>query len=481
MSLGKTNNMSRGVASRFLHFIERYIQEKGCATVFVASCITIVSLKFNALDAIESYAYLAVSNLSSSWPATPEPQTDPIVVVRIDEPTFRTRYRERSPLDRCVLNRQLSAIYAAKPHLVVVDLDLSPVEWTYHEQGPEADRERTCQERLEATLTENSSIRTAVMKPFVSLDSAVADRATRWRRKMERAGISFGDAALPVSYGMTLKYFADDRTLNAEARRIATARRNTDETGAADDGVAHLHTRRKIDIHAYSAKLLPVLTSSTDTLVPETNEYTDGKLVEKLTKVLPAPAKDGSSNRVVFFGIGHGEEDTFLTPIGLLYGVEVHAAAFASRVSFDVSHVIAFCIDIVFAGCFGMIIVACWNRYFAWHCDGHPLHGELAWLWVVALLVGLTIAVGAAVLVSFQLLSRFGWWLSPIPVAAGMLIESCVAGSVESALHRLRHPPAAAPPIVSARWQTTLATLFNWAVWGIALLWALAIVMSEKH
>ena len=473
MSRSKTNNTPRGAARRVLHFIGRYIQEKWRATVFVASCVTIVNLGFNWLDAIESYAYLAVSNLTSNRPAAPAP--DPIVVVRIDEQTFRTRYRERSPLDRCTLSSQLAAIYAAEPHLVVIDLDLSPVDWTSHETGPEAEREITCQRRLEATLAGNASIRTVVMQPFASLDSNVTARATEWRERLTDAGIRFGDAALPVSYGMTLKYFADDHTLNAEAQR------NTNEAQTAHDADTPLHKRRRIDTHAYSAKLLPVPTSLTDTPVPGTNEYSDDDLTAMLTKVLPASAQDGTRNRVVFFGIGHGQEDTFLTPIGMLYGVEVHAAGFASPASLDVSHVISFLIDIIFAGCFGLIIVACWNCYFAWHCDGQPLHGELAWISVVAVSLKKKLAVFGAVIFSFWLLAHAGLWLSPIPIAVGMLIESCMAGSVEAAIHRLRHQPAVAPPIAAADWKTTLATRFNSAVWGLALVGAVVLSVSGSH
>lgn len=457
-----------------------YIREEWQATVFVAACVTIAHLGFNWLDAVDSYAFMAVGNRASNAVADAVAAKEPAleaVVVRIDEQTFRTRYRERSPLDRCVLSRQLWAIYEARPHIVVIDLDLSPADWARHENGPDAERERACQACLEATLAESDKkgIRTVVMEPFDSFDIAAAASVVEWQQKLERAGIRFGDAALPVSYGMTLNYFTDDRTLYAAARR--------DTVTGAVTGAATAPTRkhRKIDVSAYTAKLQPVLTSWTDTPVAETADYTDTDLTASLLELLPAPAPDNDRNRVVFFGAGYGEEDTYLTPVGKLYGVEVHAAAFASHSPpHSGFHLIALAIDMAIAFVFGMIIVTCWTQYFAWRCDERAMYGQLASIWVAIMLAGLLLAVAVAVVISSLLLSRYGLWVSPIPVAVGMLIESCMAGSVVAAVRRLHLiQPSVAARLPSPASIITLSTGFRTVVWVLAL--AVAVQLSLFH
>ena len=51
----------------------------------------------------------------------------------------------------------------------------------------------------------------------------------------------------------------------------------------------------------------------------------------KLTADQPSDAAANPADfKAVFFGAAFGEGDTFVTPLGELYGVEIHAAAFLS-------------------------------------------------------------------------------------------------------------------------------------------------------
>jgi CHASE2 domain-containing sensor protein len=457
-----------------------YIREEWRSTIFVAACVTIAHLGFNWLDAVDGYAFMAVGNrvsqATAGAAAAAEPKSGSVVVVRIDEQTFRTRYRERTPLDRCVLSRQLGAIYQAKPHVVVVDLDLSPADWARHEVSPEALAERQCQTDLEKLLAKNvrEGIRTVVMEPFDSLDSEVATRVIEWQQRLEREGIRFGDAALPVSYGMTIDYFTDDRSLYAAAARASV----TSEVASITSAPKRPHSR--IDVSAYTTKLQPVLTSWTDTPGSGANKYTDKNLTDTLLGLWPTRGSDGANNRFVFVGAGYGDEDTFVTPVGKLYGVEVHAAAFATEKPSSWCHPIALLLEIVIAFMFGMIIVYCWTQYFAWRSDQGSTYEHLASVWVGIMLAGLLAGIVLAVLISSQLLSRFGIWISPIPVAAGMLIESCMAGSVEAAvrrLHRIQAKLEARVPSDEA--IAKLSTGFKRTVWVLALAGALRLVWSH--
>ena len=70
--------------------------------------------------------------------------------------------------------------------------------------------------------------------------------------------------------------------------------------------------------------------------------------------------------KAVFFGAAFGEVDTFVTPLGDLYGVEIHAAAFLSLLDplSANNHLSEFLADIVFGFLFGFLIASCWEQYF---------------------------------------------------------------------------------------------------------------------
>ena len=449
-----------------------YIREEWKATVFVAACVTIAHLGFNWLHAVDSYAFMALGNRVShtTGDANAARAADSAVVVRIDEQSFRTRYRERTPLDRCELSKQLAAIYAAQPNIVVVDLDLSPADWTRRERSNAATREKECQTQLETTLASSAprGIRTVVMAPFDTFDVTIATNNADWQRQQELAGVRFGDAALPVSYGITLDHYSGSRTLYEAARRESVT------APIADEATPPSREHRRIDARAYTRKLQYVLTSWTDpdggTRLP------DEDLTATLGKLLPPPDEANPLNRVVFFGAGYGQEDTYLTPFGRLYGVEVHAAAFMSDTQSPWCHLIALIIEIAIAFMFGIIIVYCWTQYFAWRSDQRYIYEQLASVWVAIMLLGLLAAITVALIVAWLLLGRYGMWISPIPVAAGMLIESCMAGSVEAAVRRL-HQIQPAGPAVAADSLITLSTGIRRAVWVLALAGALRLTM----
>ena len=102
-----------------------HFKHEWTSAVFVASLITIANLHFDWLKAFETYAYLAIGQLTAVGSAAfhTEPRA---AVVTIDAPTFEERYRERSPLNRCELKSQLAAIYNAKPDVMVLDVAISP-------------------------------------------------------------------------------------------------------------------------------------------------------------------------------------------------------------------------------------------------------------------------------------------------------------------------------------------------------------------
>lgn len=106
------------------------------------------------LDAVDGYAFLGIGNLTARDVSQSTGSNPKMAVVLIDQESHENFYRERSPLDRCELKKDLEAIYnlPGPPKPVVIDLDLSPsleVLPPYSRQNTAA---RKCMVKLKALL-----------------------------------------------------------------------------------------------------------------------------------------------------------------------------------------------------------------------------------------------------------------------------------------------------------------------------------------
>jgi len=424
-------------APYMLHSVFQHVCRRWKGTLAVVACIAILHCS-DWLHAIDSYAFLAIGNVAArpapaatSWPHT--------VVVRIDEPSFHSRYAERSPLDRCELREQLQAIYDAKPDVVVIDIDISPALWLAKKKSPENEPEFGCETGLYADIAaaERNGIHTVLMEPFETDNAATASLHREWQLKMQDQGISVANADLPVAYGVTSSYFDDDHTLYAATRHRRILR------GAATAPAAERHQER-IDPRTYAGTLRVVLTSWTD--------EDDATLTDTLHRWfwLKPHELDAESPRVVFFGAGYGTDNVHLTPVGEFYGVEVHAAAFVSERQPHPIHpaalarvlalALALALDLVMALLFGAFFGRYWRQFFRSRLHGNALLSWSTGRPLLLLAAVLSLGAGVAVLLSWWLLGRFGIWLSPIPIAIGMFFEGCITESVAEASSLLTEP-----------------------------------------
>lgn len=438
------------------------------SAVFVAALFLILQKEFGIFSAIDGYAFLAIGNLSGSPEQSVDRSADQkkTAVVLIDRETYESRYLDRSPLNRCELKRDLKAIYDATPRLVVVDLDISPALWL---KKTKSDSEATkswkdvaCPESFDKAGTHDEgvcelqlycaikaqpkSVKTVLMTPFAidSSDPKIAQNC-EWRDWMQATGVGngdvrFGNAELPVNYGLVIKHFDDPRSLSEVARGVLgnKATKCPDETPFDPRA-----TRAKlIDPHQYLAGVKPIALNSlplkqqgeAPTTTQGQFERTKSQnLAELLSKQL-----NGETNPVVFYGAGFGEADTYLTPFGELYGVEVHAASYLSQEISELKSVqgelSTFAGDVLFALAFGIVIAFCWSKYYDWRDSDQAVKRQLAPVCILGLTFGVLILVGFFGYLSYYLLKTCGVWLSPVAMAVGKLIDSFVSGSVQQAM-----------------------------------------------
>lgn len=425
----------RGLCREMRHEARLYWLKEWPSAVLVAALVFIIHHQFHWLDAIDGYAFLGIGH-EGFVERLNKPKR--VVAVLIDQAAHETRYREQSPLSRCQLHRDLKRLYAAKPSLVAIDLDISPANWLIGRSAPAlsasldgwrcspaesvVDNEADCEEKLYCMIKDENDTTTVIMKPFdVSPSAAELKRLKEvWMTKMKLPNVRFGIAEVPVRYGLVIKQYGKGNDWFA-----AQVRNPTPESGGEDDDDKEF---QYIDPRGY-AEIDPIPLSTLDTL---TDEAATAYLEKRLNDAFRA-----AGTRVAFFGGAYGQDDRYLTPIGEVYGVEVQAAAYLSE-GLGQYHWLDLFIDIVIAFFFGIVIALCWHFYFTMRTGNIAWKRQVAPLVIVLLVVCVLIIALLALWISLQLLARYGIWSSPIPIGIGMLIDSFVSGSIEKAVYTIR-------------------------------------------
>lgn len=392
-----------------------HLEESARSAVFIAALAMIAEDQVGWIRAINGYAFATIANLTANSAHPPEGGDNArIVVLALDQAAYDTKYAARSPLDRCALRDDVLRVYAAGPKLLVIDFDLSPALWLntggHRPDVPEDERtkQKGCEQALYALIKQHGT-RTVLMEPFaVEIPATEARkhivRLTRdWQDDMRDAQVRFGAIEIPIDYGLAIRSRVDRHSIVGAARLALNEKPGTLHTDPTWINPAQM--RRGV----HGAKL-------------------DGDL-------------RALYGRVVFFG-GTWDApagDTYLTPVGDLYGVEFHAGAFASteqRISTSGWRDLSF--DVLLALLFGFMAAASWRRYFSEM--QRPDVGEYgAAFWVFRLGAAFVGLVAGFLVVSFWLLRFWGIWASPIPIAMGVALESFVLKSVEEAKRLLKH------------------------------------------
>ena len=392
----------------------------GWRAILAVTAIVAIAHHHHWLDPIDTYAFFITSYFLGSPPAPDSPPK--VVVAAIDSVSYETDYVGRSPLDRCTLSRHLNAIYTApaRPTVVVVDLDLSPV-WP---RG--SVEESACQQRLEDAIAEarRHGTKTVIMQPFTRAVEAAREDVRAWETRMSAAGVVFGAAVLPSRWGLTITHHCRPGSL-AGAAYLANPPATFHGTCLAEEAEPLIDTRH------YLRGIAVVSTAPASTFAE--------RIGFTLANIRTAP---GDPRRVVFLGGTWGEGDTYFTPIGELYGVEVHAASFLSIGDRprEATHLFSTVLELFIAVVSGFLFKVGWHRYFRAARHPNRTERERAVLYLLGLAALVCVLGTIFSVLSWRLLS-WGVWLSPIPMILGMAVHAFVEDVTEAADVAREHAP----------------------------------------
>lgn len=384
--------------------------------LLIASLIALAHHYVPALAVLDSYSYIAIANLT----AVPGPRPPgAVAAVLIDQETYDSRYLERSPLHRCPLVQDLRKVYEAEPTpgLVVIDLDLSPAPL-----ARTSAQEHECEADLDTLLSANGA-RTILMNPLPITSEEATHVKNMWKADLERKGVRFGNVQIPVQYGLLISQYCDPKSLAALAylaARSPLAPSNCLTRRAGERTLSLINARHYLSVS-------PVPLTAAD--APPASRVTFDERLSQELRTIQQNARAGG-RLVLFFGASYGPDvDVYVTPVGELHGVEVHAASFLSL--FDpwssAHHGWAFLLHVALGVLMSRLLIdRCWENYLDLRKTSNPCRNQAAPLWVVALLSGLALTTFLLSLGSLFLLRSWGVWLSPVGLSLGMLIDSAI-------------------------------------------------------
>lgn len=434
--------------------------------------------------ALQSLVHGAAVDLATRADQGPAPRLRP-GVIRIDAAQFHGEFRERSPLDRCVLadwiKRELGESRVAS---LTIDLDLSPTrvvaEALYGRAKPpdaatkaavavatasgsaasaassqpaSADmpaeaatvpqvdlRDQVCQLRLDKELRRDGNAkRLVLLMPGASSDEQHQLWTQQWVLDSRDAGIRFGHGQLIRRFGLVASYPRCEAGVPAIGLLTAHLLGRVPSTGPSCSGPG-----------ALSPGTAPI--RWTGLLALDT---------------VSAAASSGDGPRHLMLGAGYSVDDLHVTPLGPLLGVDIHAAIADEPHTQDL-HLLSFCVDLVLgAFVFAPVFHGLWGAYF--HVlRGQPSLSELL-IPVGMVVVGMGLLLGLVLLSAWVLLVS-NKLLNVGAMAAGMAVDAAVVSALGSARHAIApHHPGS--------WRPTWAKLPQRPVqWLRSVVWCLVVV-----
>lgn len=427
------------------------------ASLFSAA-LAVLALKVGALAILTKLSLLVVSNQALlSAPQVALDGNGPIVLY-LSENQWQQRYLERAPLDRCKLAEDLAQLLAHQPRQLLVDFDLSPAM-----QEPQAG----CQQQLDQLLDQHADKLVLLMPYRVGSDALLAQKAA-WLEQRCRAGVVFGDGALNVSLGAVIDFVPDSQAM-ADAMHERHSVALCQQLGTAEGRERWLRRGAETDADDSSAEAI--------------NFAGFSKQVVALALDDPAVQQIASwSGRDVYFGGDYGgsKDDRFLTPMGPLPGVTIHAAIAWTQAHpvRELPHAIGLLTDLLTAFVFSLGIGYFWSRYLKLSLHGEGYQRENSTL----LVLGFVAYFAAMLWLFFQLsvvLFMRGVLIAPLLIGMSMLIDGFVRGPIAASLELGEAEPPQralmAPQVMAAALTCIVLVLLvprlhHWSMWMQLLL-----------
>jgi hypothetical protein len=448
----REGNMRKGYLQRLWNLKHHIF-----AVLFVGALFVVLEEKLHVLGWLDSvmlrFAQALHLRFASSPVGTPgsAAMTDarhPVVITFGNE-MFEQRFHERSPLDRAQLKEILSKIVDRRPKLVVIDLDLSP--------GPVGNDD--AQTELDEFLKQHAG-QIVSITPFPAATPNLRQIKYKWMKEMCEAGVRFGLPDIRQTQGVVLRHSTSPDMLANVAYNAVQASK-----GASPTPCEQVRNPKRDAVPFLS----PFRRGDTAEARPINYRYFEDVPVAIITSdSYPNPSRLSDlpdlKDRIVVFGGTYGPFDKYLTPIGELDGVMLHAAAFFTRWKpiEPTNRSMAYLGDLGISFLLGLLFHWVWAKYHHLRTDTGSADGrayrEIASVLVAGNLAFLGVLI-VCVMVAGTFFLRIGYWLNPGPMIIGMFFDTFAASKPPGDDH---HPQI-------THHGRELRPLLSTAVWAVRL------------
>jgi len=416
-------------------------------------------------------------------------QADPTVnVALISAQTYEQRYSATSPLNRCLLGRDLAlALHYARGARVVVDLDLSPQSGV----GAEVN---ACQQVLDDILVQNAG-RLAVILPSLAATPEWNASRAEWLGFVCDAGVYVADPTIDVDYelilrrptslarGFTpvfvpqsgstqppsaspicaqLKRPRPEWPLSPTALRCMAALRSSDakreraavacivltevyrldgnlEQTAVQLGIPASPAPQRRPMLAYQALggKVRCFSADRDQKCSLSEEECSG---DDLQCGIAGQLRSMSAADVIVFGGDYDSADQFRTPLGVYPGAVLHAIIALKSSAIEVRPWLKFFVDLLVGMFLIYPIEYIWRIWHHAHLQAWPIGSgaraivpQSAWVISVLQLLAVLALVSSTLLAASYVLRHFHVWLNPVGVMIGVVIDSFVFTGIDVA------------------------------------------------
>ncbi|RCW70405.1 CHASE2 domain-containing protein [Pseudorhodoferax soli] len=362
---------------------------------------------FHALDWLDA-VMLQVVTPRSAQPASARPANLPQLLL-IDEPTYADTFDLQSPLKRDKLAQVVGDALAAKPAVLLIDLQLEP------SVGEPAERP------LDDLLRNAKAAGTRVVLPLPEARTPELDRqAIAWMRGLCKAQVHFGLAQVRSHFGTVVRFDADPATMarlgtgDGAANPLCEAAALTQDLPAVWQMFAS--PSRSMGTSA------PLHPDAVRAVVQQAIPWRAQSARLQLQQLRPT---------VIVLGGAYDNRDSFLTSAmdRAVPGAAIHASTIASEGAVTSSHAAGWLLDLGLGTLLGFLFEALWKlvRRIRTCSDRLTLRFVLlAWLRVAAASGIWLLAIGVALglMATMGRLVECGMWLNPGPVVLGMLLHA---------------------------------------------------------
>lgn len=375
------------------------------AALFLACTIEVIKhYDKYVIPHLENLAFIVAAN-SSVHDIGKDCDKNCIVIAEISESRFRKLYHESSPIDYCQLSKDLILInQTLKPKTLFIDYDLSPI--TYDLTAENLDLEgvnhvKICQSKLDAVLDSiGSRVHLILLDPTSEKTSS---QVLQWANARKSSKIMFTDGLIISNSGLTTTYSANESSVSSVICYSMGCQNQGHINHHSEADKNHEENVRRINFKAFS-KNVKILA------------------IEDITS-----SNSNSTNGVVMVGGRYGKDDKFTTPLGELYGIDLHAASYVSqeqRVS-TFHKLTVLILDIAIGIMVGFFAKLSWEYLLNDHSE--LVKRKLFPLFMLIIMFLFMMAcIWLSLKISNFLMGQWSVWLNPAPIVIGMVIHAFV-------------------------------------------------------